>query len=193
MSDNGSYKNEGNNGDLRGSKTTLWEGGIRVPGIIRWPGHIRKETIENSPAGIVDILPTLCEITGTKLPENRKIDGVSLLPLFKRKALKRQKPLYWFYSPSRPVCVIRDGNWNLIADPEIDIPRINLFNEEWIGMIKETGLTNFRLYNLREDPLQQHDVASENPVVFEKMKGIMLELHKEVVAEAFDWRGFECP
>ena len=193
MSDNGSYMKEGNNGDLRGSKTTLWEGGIRVPGIIRWPGRIRKGTTENTPAGIVDILPTLCEITGTGLPENRKIDGVSLLPLFKGKSLNREKPLYWFYSPSRPVCVIRDGDWCLTADPEMDIPRINLFNEEWIGMIKETGLANFRLYNLREDAGQQIDIAHDNPVVFEKMKKRMVELHEEVASVAFDWREFECP
>ena len=109
------------------------------------------------------------------------------------KSLNREKPLYWFYSPSRPVCVIRDGDWSLIADPEMDIPRINLFNEEWIGMIKETGLTNFRLYNLREDAGQQIDIAHDNPVVFEKMKNKMVGLHKEVASEAFDWREFECP
>lgn len=47
--------------------------------------------------------------------------------------------MYWFYSPSRLAVTIRDGDWNIVADPEMDIPRANMFREEWIGMVKETG------------------------------------------------------
>lgn len=192
MSDNGSYRGrEGSNGELRAGKTTLWEGGIRVPGIIRWPGRIKAGSTETTPAGVVDILPTLCEVTDTRLPQNRRIDGVSLVSLFDGKRLRRKKPLYWLYSPSRPMCVIREKDWSLIADPELDIPRDNLFKEEWIGLVKQTELGNFRLFNLREDPGQHHDVAEENPRKLKAMKKKMIALHKEVVAEAIDWRDFE--
>lgn len=195
MSDNGSYMGQhGSNGEFKNGKTTLWEGGIRVPGIVRWPGVIPAGKVEKSPAGVVDILPTICDITGANLPSDRKIDGISLLPLFKGDPLVRNQPLYWFYSPSRPVAVIRDGDFSLIADPEQEIPRDNLFKEEWIGMIKETELENFRLYNLRSDPKQNlENVASDYPEIYESMKKKMIDLHKEVVAEAVDWRDFEWP
>ncbi len=193
MSDNGSYLDDGNNDPLSGKKATLWEGGIRVPGIISWKGKIKSGLIEATPAGVVDILPTLCELSGTRLPEDRVIDGESLVPLMTGKMIKRNKPLYWFYSPARPVCVIRDGNWCLVSDPVLDIPVINRFNEEWIGMIKETELTNFRLYNLREDIKQENDVSQQNMKILESLKRKMIDLHNEIIEEAIDWRYFECP
>lgn len=194
MSDNGSYMGEtGSNGEFKAGKTTLWEGGIRIPGIFRWPGVIAPGTVEQTPAGVVDILPTIQEITGGNIQSDIKIDGVSLMPLFEGKTFVRNQPLYWFYPPSRPVAVIRDGDWNLIADPELDIPRGNMFKEEYIGMIKETELVNFRLYNLRNDPKQNSNVSSDNPEKFESLKKKMIELHKEIVTEARDWRKFEWP
>lgn len=57
-------------------------------------------------------------------------------------------------------------------------------------MIKATKLVNFRMYNLRNDPKQTTDVASENPEIFESMKRKMVELHNEIVSEAIDWREF---
>jgi arylsulfatase A len=193
MSDNGSYMGQfGSNGELKNGKTTLWEGGIRVPGIIKYPGVIPAGIIENTPAGVVDIFPTICDIINVELPRDRTIDGESLMPLLSNQINKRTKPLYWFYSPSRPVAVIRDGDWSLIADPELDIPHVNLFNEELIGMIKGTALNNFRLFNLRSDPKQNtENLASENPIIFESMKAKMIELHKDIVHEAVDWRKFE--
>jgi arylsulfatase A len=186
-SDNGSYM-AGSNGNLKGRKTQLWEGGIREPGIIRWPGHITPGQVTDTPAGLVDLLPTICQATGAAIPTDRILDGVPLQPLFAGEKLKRTKPLYWFYNPSRPVCVIRDGDYCLIADPEIDLPRQNMFKEEFIGDIKKTGLLNFRLYNLRNDAGQEHDLASQQPDRLAKMKEQMLDLHREVVAEAYDWR-----
>lgn len=192
MSDNGSYRGkEGSNGDLKAGKTSLWEGGIRVPGIIRWPGQIKPRSTETTPSGLIDILPTICEVTGTPLPKNGRVDGVSLVPLFDGKRLDRKKPLYWLYSPSRPMCVIRENDWCLIADPELDIPKDNLFKEEWIGLVKQTELANFRLFNLRDDPGQHHDVAEKNPGKLKEMKKKMIALHKEVVSEAIDWRHFK--
>ncbi|WP_339713047.1 sulfatase [Cyclobacterium amurskyense] len=191
MSDNGSYRGRsGSNGELANGKTTLWEGGIRVPGIFSWPGVIAEGTIENRPAGVVDIFPTIKEIIGGEIDPKITIDGSSLLPIFEQKSFERQKPLYWFYPPSRPIAVIREGPWNLIADPELDIPRGNMFQEAYIGMIKETKLQNFRLYNLRNDPKQTKDVSAENPEVFEKMIKEMIKLNQEIVEEAMDWRDF---
>ena len=84
--------------------------------------------------------------------------------------------------------MIRDGDYCLTADPEIDLSRQNMFKEEYIGDIKKTGLINFQLFNLRKDPHQDHDLASQEPERLVKMKEQMQTLHREVVAEAFDWR-----
>lgn len=165
MSDNGSYMGkEGSNGALKAGKATLWEGGIRVPGIIRWPGRVKPGSVEHTPAGLVDMLPTICEIAGTAAPQDR-----------------------------RPVSVIREGDWCLIADPELDIPTHNMFKEEWIGIIKESKLTNFRLYNLKDDIGQKNDLAAAQPKRLEAMKKKMIALHREVVTDAIDWRDFQWP
>jgi len=189
MSDNGSYRWDSNI-PFKAGKTKLWEGGIRVPGIIKWPGNITPGSQQIAPAGVVDILPTIAEITDVALPD-KTIDGSSLVPLFKNNIMERNKPLYWFYSPSRPAVAIRDGDWNMVADPEMKIPTDNMFQEEWIGMVKETGLTNFKLYNLRKDPGQQNDLSEVNPEKFEEMKIKLLKLHRDVVDEAIDWRTFQ--
>lgn len=186
-SDNGSYM-KGSNDPLTGRKTQLWEGGIREPGIMRWPGRIKPGAVSDTPAGLVDLLPTVCDIAGVPLPKGTTIDGTSLRPLFAGGRLKRTTPLYWFYSPSRPVCVIRDGDYSLIADPEIELSRDNMFLEEYIGPIKKTRLVNFRLYNVRTDAGQQKDVSGEEPLVLERMKERMLTLHSDVMQEAYDWR-----
>lgn len=189
-SDNGSYRHSSNQ-PLTGRKWDLWEGGIRVPAIFYWPGVIDAGTIVTEPAGVVDMLPTICEILGVEMPEDRAIDGISILPLLKGESIERETPLYWFLSPSRPVCAIRQGDWSLVADPTIDLSTHKWFDVESIGDVKETELTHFRLYNLREDPEQQHDLSNEYPERFEQMKRSMIQLHKEIVAEAVDWREWE--
>ena len=188
-SDNGSYRTDrANNRNLKGRKTQLWEGGIREPGIIRWPGKVKPGTTSDVPAGLVDLLPTACDAAGVPLPKGVTLDGTSLLPLFATGKLTRPKPLYWFYNPSRPVCVIRDGDWCLLADPEINLSRQNMFRESYIGDIKKTALINFRLHNLRTDATQDKDLSEKEPKRFAEMKKKMLALHRDVMDEAFDWR-----
>ncbi len=188
-SDNGSYM-QGSNDPLTGRKTQLWEGGIREPGIMRWPGKIKPGSTSEVPAGIVDLLPTICDVAGVEPPQDRTLDGVSLTPLFRGESITRNHPLYWFYNPSRPVCVIRDGDWCLVADPTLDLSQDNMFKEEYIGPIKETKLQNFRLYNLKEDAAQDNDLSSKYPERLDEMKKSMQALHQDVVTEAFDWRSF---
>lgn len=188
-SDNGSYM-QGSNGVLAGRKTQLWEGGIRAPGIFKWPGKIPAGFISSVPAGVVDLLPTVCGVAGIDIPTDRTIDGTSLLPLFNSNpvAIDRRTPLYWFYHPSRPVCVIRYENFCLIADPEINLSQGNMFKESFIGDIKKSKLTNFRLYHLVDDPGQKNDLAKQLPLKFEKMKMMMIATHTSVMEEAHDWR-----
>lgn len=100
-SDNGGLNGYGEHtmGGLRGSKNTMYEGGLRVPGIIEWPAGISEPRITNYPAGTVDIFPTLAEIAD--LPESAMLqpqDGLSLKPLFEKEIERREKPLFFRHS-----------------------------------------------------------------------------------------------
>ena len=188
-SDNGSYRTDRrNNRGLTGRKTQLWEGGIREPALANWPGVIPPGRVDATPAGLVDYFPTILDVAGVSLPTDRVLDGVSLVPLLKGGRINRTKPLYWFYNPSRPVCVIRDGSWVLTADPEIDLSRNNMFLESFIGDIKRTALVHRKLFHIHQDPVQQQDLSSRYPERFSQMSRLMDTIHAEVMEEAYDWR-----
>jgi len=94
-SDNGSYRPE-RNGELRGQKGSQFEGGHRVPGIFYWKGGILGGRIEHEPAGVVDLLPTLCGLIGIEKPAKVHLDGSDLAPLLTKSGkFKRHQPLFW--------------------------------------------------------------------------------------------------
>lgn len=161
-------RTRGSTGGLRGRKRDDYEGGIRVPGIVRWPGRIEAGT--ESAAAVIgsDILPTICDITGAPLPDDRIIDGVSLLPLFEGKAIDREQPLYWrthISSPDSRVAV-RLGDWKIVADENLE---------------------DFRLFNLKDDPRETTNLASEYPDRFEAMKTTLLDHDAAVLEDGPDW------
>ena len=123
-SDHGSYRHE-RNGDLRGGKGSLFEGGIRTPGIIYWPDGIRGGRIESTPAGAIDVLPTICGLVGIEQPKNVQLDGTDLSPLLKTdaKQFERQQPLTWHSPTSQPVLAIRDGNYSLVGWRNKEYPK----------------------------------------------------------------------
>ena len=187
-SDNGSYMKD-RVGHLKGSKGTNWEGGIRVPGIFYWPGKVHAGKVFDAPGGLVDVLPTLCDIMGIPNPEGKHIDGSSLKDVILGDGSKfnRHQPLYWHLQKSRPVFNIRDGNYSLVAEPDYELSRNNMFKEEWIPVIKKGGYKNFKMYDLVKDPGQQKDISKENPELFEKLKKKLLEINASVMAEGADW------
>ncbi len=82
-SDNGPWFG-GNTAGLRGMKSTPWEGGLRVPAIVRWTGHIPPDQVIDTPCGTIDVLPTVLALAGVPLPEGRTLDGIDLLPLLEQ-------------------------------------------------------------------------------------------------------------
>jgi arylsulfatase A len=150
-------------------KLHMYEGGIRVPGIIRWPGRVKPGTVCDEPVNGTDILPTLCAMAGGKVPVDRPIDGTGILPVFEGKRLKRKVPLYWRYDRalSKPFIVaMRQGDWKILADKE---------------------MTRFELYNLREDMAEKHNLADKQPRRLAAMKKTLAKLHAEVDAEGPEW------
>jgi arylsulfatase A-like enzyme len=156
------------NAPLRGGKGMLYEGGIRVPYIFRWPGVIAAGSQCDQPINSVDLYPTLLELAKAKPPADYKLDGVSYVSLLEGdgKARLEREALYWHFPGylgagqgswrTTPVSVIRAGDWKLME-------------------FLEDG--HLELYNLRKDLSEKRDLAKEVP---DKVK----ELHAKLAA----WR-----
>ncbi len=188
-SDNGPL-NEFSCVGLRGRKSHVWEGGHRVPGIFRWPGRIDASSVCPVAISAVDYLPTVCEIAGIKPPRDRSLDGASILPLLvgKSDVFQRTKPLYWFFYRLNPSLAVREGKWVLIANTnDAQRPKTHPLVRDDMPMIRTSKPIEFQLYDLNADPGQQHDLASINPEVLDRLKYKAIEMHRDVVAEGFDW------
>ena len=186
-SDNGSYRDD-RTGGLRGRKGMNWEGGIRVPGIFHWPGKIPAGQELRDPAAIVDILPTICGLLGIDAPAGVHLDGSNLSPILTGKAkLARHQPLFWHLQKSRPIVALRDGDFSLVADPDYELSTSNMFKEAWIPAIKSGGYKNFQLFNLKEDPSQQHNLAAEQPARLAELKEKLLKINSSIMADGHDW------
>ena len=187
-SDNGSYRDD-RTGNLRGSKGSNWDGGIRVPGIFSWPAVINKNRVLKDPAGLVDVLPTLCGLLNLEVPQDRMIDGSDLSPLLKGKpdSFKRHQPMFWHLQKSLPIVAMRDGDFSLVANPDYEIPATNMFQERWIPRVKDGGYKDFQLFDLSKDPGQTQNIASEYPELLKKLKAKLLQINQSVMADGTDW------
>lgn len=186
----------GSAGPLRDKKGAIYEGGIRVPGIIHWPGHVQPGSISDVPISGVDVLPTLCEMAGIGSPTDRVLDGASFLPVLAGEPMRRSKPLYWQFNRARSDAkvAIRDGRWKLtaqlnVADPQPGggIPADEMQN------IKTAELTGWQLFDLQADIGESTDVAAENPAVYQSMKRQLQSMYEEVRSEAPHWPAWEWP
>lgn len=181
-------KSHGSTGPLKGFKRHTFEGGLRVPGIIAWPGKIKAGSESNEPISNLDILPTICAIAGIKIPGDRTIDGSDFTPSFAGKKLKRRIPLHWeFYDPtSGPQTLIRDGNWILGAQWDVgDFHKAGRFSPTEVAIIKSSKPQKFSLYNIREDIHQDNDRSATNPKKLNQLKRKLLKIHKEVMEDAY--------
>jgi len=164
----GASRSYGSPGPLRGMKLHLYEGGIRVPGIIRWPGRTKPGQVCGEPVNNTDLLPTLCALAGARVPADRPIDGASILALFDGKPVERQAPLYWQYDSAigKPKAAVRQGDWKLLA---------------------HAGLQAFELYNLKDDLGERTDLAEKEPDRVNAMAAPLARLHREIQAEGPKW------
>ena len=166
-SDNGAAG--GTAGPLTGGKGSLWEGGIRVPGLIEWPARIRQPLRTTVPAGTVDILPTVCDILGIPPPTaNGPLDGTSLLPVIERRATARPSPLG--FEMRRPTdgtlnsAALIDGDWKLLR------VRGQLRRGKGEAAIGEPLKAGDYLFNLAQDTAEENDVGPAHPAVFARLR-----------------------
>ncbi len=151
---------------LRGGKGRQWEGGIREPFLVRWPGHIRPGTTCDTPVIGTDLFPTLLDLCGLPQLPGQHEDGVSLRPLVEGAALP-MRPLYWHYphygnQGGEPSSIIRAGDWKLIR-------------------YLEDG--RVELYNIATDPGEQSNVAESSPERVLKMTAALDDWLQAVAAD----------
>ncbi len=153
-SDNGPHREGGNdpdfndsNGPLRGIKRDLYEGGIRVPMIARWPGRIEAGTESSHVSGFQDFLPTACEVAGVEAPAD--VDGMSYLPALVGGEQQEHEYLYWEFHERDAKQAIRTGRWKAIRTVNTD---------------------TIELYDLENDLGETNDIAEEYPEAVAKVR-----------------------
>jgi arylsulfatase A len=154
---------------FRDRKHDIYEGGIRVPGIIRWDGVVKPNTISNIPVSTLDLFPTFCAISGAKLPENGFFDGGDFRSALKGKPISRPHSLYWQYNYAAeahkvygigsPPLAIRDKQWKLMSDFKFE---------------------NIELYNLDIDPSEQWNFVKAYPDVTKQLLAELREIYDAV-------------
>jgi arylsulfatase A len=181
-------KSHGSAGPLQGYKRHMFEGGIRVPAVVRWPGHTRAGETSSEPLSNVDILPTLAAIAGVSTPDDRVIDGSDMTPVFRGESIDRSVPLHWhFYDPwGGPQSVLRQGDWMIGASWDVGDfhPFKAYYDMAEAAIIQNSKLAEFELYNLVDDIHQDHNLAEEYPARVEAMKTELIRLHDEVMTES---------
>ena len=161
-SDNGGAAGPNSTGNLRGSKGTLFEGGLRVPGIVEWPARITKPFISETPCSTLDIYPTVLDATGA-IAQNQiqPLDGISLLPLFDRKTELRSKAIpFWAHANNQPGhAALLEWPYKLHTNPGRDRKGKD-----------ESGTTpTVLLYDISKDPKETADLASQETERVAKM------------------------
>lgn len=192
-SDNGPWLNFGNHGGsaggLREGKQTAWEGGQRVPAIMRWPGVVPKGSVNNQLASTIDLLPTFASITGSPLPD-KKIDGVDITSLLKGGdgASPREHLLYYYNRNS--LQAVRKGPWKLVLPHSYSTYEGELPGRDGLYGNRHTESTDLALYNLRRDPGERYDVKEQHPEIIEDLI-VLVEQAREDLGDDLTGRAGE--
>jgi len=176
FSDNGGVKGITSNEPLRGGKGMLYEGGIREPMIVCWPGIVEPGTTSDTPVIGIDLFPTILEMAGVSIPEGKLLDGLSIVPVLKREGDLKREAIFWHfpaylqgkaegakdpYFRTRPAGAVRAGDWKLI---------------EYF----EDGA--LELYNLTDDISEQKNLVETMPEKAAELHQLLLDWRKEVKA-----------
>ncbi len=156
------WRSHGSPGPLRGMKLHCYDGGFRVPGIVRWPARIKPGETVSEPVCSLDLLPTFCELAGIDPPQDRTLDGISIAALWQGKEFKRTNPLFWHYyrSLTGPKAAMRDGDWMVLGAWESTALSPGVVVRGDVELIKTRKLSRFELYNLASDIGQTTDLAA---------------------------------
>ncbi len=180
-SDNGpwlSYGNHGgSSGGLREGKGTTFEGGVRVPCLARWPGHIKAGVVCREPAMTLDLLPTLAHLTGASLPKN-PIDGKNIWPLLSGQAeAKSPHEVYYFYW-LKELQALRSGKWKLHLAHTYPRPMPPGADGKPGKMV--TARIELSLFDLSQDPQESTNVAADHPDVVKRLQALAQKAREDL-------------
>ena len=151
-----------NNGPLFNRKTTVWEGGIRVPALIRWPGRIPAGTVSDQVGMTMDLTASILAVAGAEVPAEAKLDGINLLPILEGRAPQVERTLFWRGIPGGQVQrAVRSGDWKLVMD----------------------GGREF-IYDIRRDISERNDLAKYRQDIALRLRPLLAAWEAEVDAEA---------
>ena len=168
VSDNGPFrKSPGYAGGFRGWKAQLYEGGIRVPGIIEWPDMIKSNRVSDYAVVSSDFLPTVCDILGTQPPSDRPIDGTSIMPLLRNERSTRNKTISWAFNIH--------GNFNGTYNAAISGDQFKVYSTYSEGEVKTA-----ELYDLINDPSETTDISAKYPEILHSLEQTMEEWMESV-------------
>ncbi len=157
--------------NLRGTKTSVYECGIRVPFFVRWPGKIKPNQTSKTMGTVIDILPTILDACNVQAPENIKIDGKSLLPLWKGETVAFENSLFFTQMHYGPTpfkymhFAVRAQKYKLISPH--DFPHGILYQPKDEEL--QDVLSNLELYDVEEDPSERIDLAAKHPEIVEQL------------------------
>jgi arylsulfatase A-like enzyme len=194
-SDNGPWltfgNHAGNTGGLREGKGTAWDGGLKEPMLMRWPGHIPAGSICNNLVAAMDILPTLATICGAKIPE-KKIDGVNISSLLTAQPGANPRDEFAYYYDRCSLKGIRKGYWKLVL-PNISqtYKRVTAVkNDGWPGTYASDSV-RLALYDLRTDPGETLDLKDRFPEVVQQLTDIANRYRTEIGDDITKQKGTE--
>lgn len=158
-------------GPYRGSKADLWDGGHRVPHIVRWPARIEAGSATDRLTLLGDIVSTMADVVGAKLPDNAAEDSVSFLPaLLGQTHPAREHDAIIHHSVSGEFAV-RQGDWKLLF-----VPGSGGWTAPKDDAAREMGLPEYQLYNLRKDPGEQNNLVEQHPEIVQKLTAVAAEI-----------------
>jgi len=178
FADNGGSPLTGaNNRPLRGSKYILFEGGIRVPFVVRWPGRLPGGTTYPHRVSTLDILPTCLEAAGVDVPADVPLDGASMLGALGtgEPAPSSGRPMFWHFGEH---WAVRDGDWKLVRTSDYTSRKPT----SQIRQGPKKGMAT-RLFNLKDDPAEQRDVSGANPEAVRRLTDLYRAWKKEIGAD----------
>lgn len=197
---NGVNRSYGSPGELRGMKVHLYEGGVRVPGIVSWPGIVEEGQVSDAVVSSLDFLPTIASIVGEELPVNEVLDGENILPFLKGEEHQRKKDLFWFYPTSvdGPNISLLSGIYKVMAESQFQYLEPGntvgiIIGDRTMDGIKSDSVSEiYEFYDLNVYPSEEQNLPAGKSAVLDTLKTDLQERFYELRASSPDLDfGFE--
>jgi arylsulfatase A-like enzyme len=147
------------NAPLFNHKMSTWEGGIRVPAIIRWPARIPAGKVTGQVGITMDLTASILAVSGAQLPADLRLEGMNLFPILEGRAPEVERTLFWRAHPARPNRAVRSGDWKLVLEPRP------------------------MLFNLRNDIGERENLIAQHPDIARRLNALLREWERDVAGD----------